>query len=189
MLDVVSAPDAVAPADADPLGEALPLLRDTLVRIADEARHPMVVTDATGRVLWRDTRDPAGHRPNHRWTFAACAVHEPDAGVVIGAVDVSGPVRAVHPTTPALVAAAARLADSLLAAQQAVRDELLLTRHQALLDRPRGEPAALLARTGRVLASHPAGWLPARVTVPPEDDDQWVLDPLPDGWLLRLPSA
>lgn len=36
--------------------------------------------------------------------------------------------------------AAANLADSLLAAQQAVRDDLLLTRHQALLDRPRGEP-------------------------------------------------
>lgn len=185
MLDGVSAPEAVA-ADADPLGEALPLLRDTLVRIADEARHPMVVTDATGRVLWRDTRDTAAHRTNHRWTFAACPVHEPDAGTVIGAVDVSGPVRSVHPTTPALVAAAANLTDSLLAAQQAVRDELLLTRHQALLDRPRGEPAALLARTGRVLASRPAGWLPARVTLPPDRDDPWVVAPIRDGWLLHL---
>jgi hypothetical protein len=176
----------------DPLATAIPLLSDTLVRIADEASHTMVVTDADGRVLWRDARRDRTGRPRHDWTPAACPVHDPDAGAVIGAVDVDGPVRTVHPTTPALVSAAARLAESLLVAQQAVRDELLLTRHLALLDRADGGPAALLALSGRVLACRPAGWLPERVTVGPDrrivlgDGGEAVLDPLPDGWLLRL---
>ena len=180
--------DAGAPSGGDALATALPLLRDTLVRIADEARHVMIVTDATGRVLWRDTRrDPDSH-PEHRWTPAACPVHEPDAGAVVGAVDVAGPVRtAVHPTTPALVLAAARLAEGLLAAQQAARDELLLARFLPLLDHLRDEPAALLTTSGRVLASNPEGWLPERVPVTP--DTGVLLTPLPDGWLLRLRVA
>jgi hypothetical protein len=191
VLDAGVAPGRGDPAP-DALATAIPLLRDTLVRIADEARHSMVVTDADGRVLWRDVRRGPDVRARHRWTSAACPVHDPDAGAVIGAVDVSGPVRSVHPTTPALVAAAAMLTESLLVAQQAVRDELLLARHLPLLDRTRGEPAALLALSGRVLLCNPEGWLPARVAV---DDGgrvavagggEAVLDPILGGWLLRL---
>jgi len=37
-----------------PLAEMLPVLRDGLVSVADAAWHIMVVTDAEGRVLWRD---------------------------------------------------------------------------------------------------------------------------------------
>lgn len=37
-----------------PLAAAIPLLRDTLVSIADEATHVMVVTDERGVVLWRE---------------------------------------------------------------------------------------------------------------------------------------
>jgi hypothetical protein len=175
----------------DPLTSAIPLLRDTLVRIADEVRHPMIVTDADGRVLWRDTRRGPGVRTRHRWTSAACPVHDADAGAVIGAVDVTGPARSVHPTIPALVAAAAMLTESLLVAQQAVQDELLLARHLPLLDGADGEPAALLALTGRVLACRPDGWLAERVAVGegdrvPVGDGVAVLDALPGGWLLRL---
>lgn len=39
---------------AHPLNEVLPLLRSTLVSIADEAMHVMLVTDAEGNILWRD---------------------------------------------------------------------------------------------------------------------------------------
>lgn len=39
---------------AHPLGEVLPLLRATLVSIADEAEHMMIVTDADGHILWRE---------------------------------------------------------------------------------------------------------------------------------------
>ena len=37
-----------------PLAPVMPLLRDTLVTIADQARHMMLVTDAQGHILWRE---------------------------------------------------------------------------------------------------------------------------------------
>ncbi|ODU99288.1 MAG: transcriptional regulator [Pseudonocardia sp. SCN 73-27] len=37
-----------------PLNSVMPLLRSTLVSIADEAMHVMLVTDAEGHILWRD---------------------------------------------------------------------------------------------------------------------------------------
>jgi hypothetical protein len=39
---------------AHPLNEVMPLLRSTLVSIADEAMHVMLVTDADGTILWRE---------------------------------------------------------------------------------------------------------------------------------------
>ncbi|MGQ0840724.1 GAF domain-containing protein [Actinokineospora sp.] len=39
---------------AHPLAQVLPLLRSTLVSIADEAMHLMIVTDADGHILWRE---------------------------------------------------------------------------------------------------------------------------------------
>jgi hypothetical protein len=39
---------------AHPLNEVMPLLRSTLVSIADEAMHIMLVTDADGTILWRE---------------------------------------------------------------------------------------------------------------------------------------
>ncbi|GIH26961.1 hypothetical protein Aph01nite_52710 [Acrocarpospora phusangensis] len=42
---------------AHPLSEMLPLLSHTVLQIADEAAHIMVITDADGHILWRD-----GHR-------------------------------------------------------------------------------------------------------------------------------
>ena len=40
--------------DGHPLNEVMPLLRSTLVSIADEAMHVMLVTDADGTILWRE---------------------------------------------------------------------------------------------------------------------------------------
>ncbi len=37
---------------AHPLAAALPVLRETLVGIADEAQHLMIITDADGNILW-----------------------------------------------------------------------------------------------------------------------------------------
>jgi hypothetical protein len=200
-----------------PLARVLPLLRDTLVAIADEALHLLVVTDAQGRILWCEgPRDVlrrarcadlvdgpwwdggAGRlvRTHHAWTGAACPVHDPDTGEVVGAVDVSAPSRSFHPTTLALVVAAARLAEGHLAAQLAVRDERLLARNLAHLTGLRDEPGALLTPTGRVLAAQPAGRLPARVALPRRGDrvaladgGEGVLEPLVEGWLLRLRAA
>jgi hypothetical protein len=57
---------------AHPLHEVLPLLRSTLVSIADEAMHVMLVTDADGTILWREgatsllhAADRAGLTPGH----------------------------------------------------------------------------------------------------------------------------
>jgi transcriptional regulator of acetoin/glycerol metabolism len=195
-----------------PLTGVLPLLRDTLVTIADEAMHMMIVTDAQGRILWREGRrdvlrrgervglvegtlwseesigtnamgtalasggavqiHAAEHlvRTYHRWTCAAAPIHDPETGAVIGVVDVTGPERTFHPTTLALVVAAARLAEGYLRTQLAVRDERLLSRNLPHLVGLRDEPGALLSPSGRVLAAQPSGWLPARVDLPAAGD-------------------
>lgn len=52
---VVYAPDDLPTLRAEhPLDAVMPLLRSTLVSIADEAMHVMLVTDAEGHILWRD---------------------------------------------------------------------------------------------------------------------------------------
>ncbi|GAA0947138.1 helix-turn-helix domain-containing protein [Pseudonocardia zijingensis] len=60
---------------AHPLNAVMPLLRSTLVSIADEAMHVMLVTDADGTILWRDgaaavlnAADEVGLTPGTRWT-------------------------------------------------------------------------------------------------------------------------
>jgi hypothetical protein len=115
---------------------------------------------------------------------------------VIGAVDVTGPVRTFHPTTLALVVAAARLAEGHLTAQRAMHDERLLARNLPHLTALRDEPGALLAPSGRVLAAQPLGWLPDRVALPTAGDrvalgdaGEGVLEPLAEGWLLRRHRA
>jgi hypothetical protein len=172
---------------AHPLTAVLPLLRDTLVAVADEYR--MVVTDAQGRVVGEDGRE-------HRLTSAAAQIHDPETGAVVGAVDVTGQAGTFHPTTLALVVAAARLAEGLLRTQLAVRDEQLLARNLPHLLGLRDEPGALLSPTGRVLAAQPPGRLPPRIDLPAAGDrvalaegHEGRLEPLADGWLLRLPPV
>jgi hypothetical protein len=221
-----------------PLVGVLPLLRDTLLTIADEAMHMMIVTDAQGRILWREGRrdvlrrgeqvglvegtlwseesvgtnamgtalasggavqiHAAEHlvRTYHRWTCAAAPVHDPETGAVIGVVDVTGPERTFHPTTFALVVAAARLAEGFLRTQLAVRDERLLARNLPHLVGLRDEPGALLSPSGRVLAAQPSDWLPPRIDlpatgnrVPLAEGDEGQLEPLAEGWLLRRPRS
>ncbi|NUW32738.1 GAF domain-containing protein [Nonomuraea sp. SMC257] len=61
--------------DAHPLRPLLPLLTETLARMADESRHIVVVTDRDGRVLWRDGNlgvmriaDRIGLSEGHGWS-------------------------------------------------------------------------------------------------------------------------
>lgn len=223
--------------EAHPLEPVLAILRRTLLTIADEAVHMMIVTDAGGHILWREgcagvlhdaddvalvegtrwSEDSVGTnamgtaladrravqihsaehlvRLYHPWTCAAAPIHDPDSGEVLGAVDLTGPLRTFHPSTLALVTAAAELAEGRLAAELAARDERLRVRHQASLD-GLGGPGALLAPRGRVIAANPGGWLPTRITLPGEGDrvdlgehGEGVLEPLPgksDGWLMRV---
>ena len=51
-------------------------------------------------------------RSHHPWTRAAAPVRDPRDGGVLGVVDLSGPIRTVHPSTLALATTAAKLAES-----------------------------------------------------------------------------
>jgi hypothetical protein len=222
--------------DGHPLAAVLPMLRDSLVAIADEAMHMMIVTDGEGHILWcegqsdvrrigesvgltegmRWTEDAVGTnamgtalaadrpvqihsaehlvRRYHVWTCAAAPIHDPDTGTVIGSIDITGPIRTFHPATMALVTTTARLAEAHLRGALAQRDEALRARNLTHLASLRDEPGALLTPSGRVLASQPLGWLPERLALPRDGDrvdlgarGEGLLEPLPEGFLLRVP--
>lgn len=220
--------------EAHPLAPVLPVLRQMLVSIADDAEHVMIVTDAEGLILWREgaanqlvradrvglsegtrwsesaigtnamgttlaTGEPvqiysAEHlvRRYHTWTCAAAPVRDPETGVLLGSIDVSGPLRTVHPAMLSLVTATAQLAEGQLRAQLAVRDERLRRANMPHLEALRGRPGALLSAGGRVLAAQ-ACLLPATVdvrrgggTVALPDGRIATMEPLAEGYLLRL---
>jgi hypothetical protein len=228
---VVYSSDEVADVrSAHPLAEVVPLLRDALVSIADEAKHVMIVTDADGNILWREGSPSvrlladkvrltegtgwservigtnamgtslaldrpvqihsAEHlvRAYHDWTCAAAPVHDPDTGLLLGAIDVTGPVSTRHPATLALVTAVAQLAEGQLRARMHARDERLRSENMAHL---RGVTGALIGPTGRVLVNESGGPLPDRLTVTPgplslPDGREAELSPLTAGYLLRV---
>ncbi|TDW17810.1 GAF domain-containing protein [Kribbella kalugense] len=221
-----------------PLQAVLPVLRQTLTTIADEASHIMIITDAQGMILWREgaadvkrqadrialsegavwSEDQIGTngmgtslavgkpvqiysaehlvRRIHEWTCAAAPVHDPDTGKLIGAVDVSGPLRTVHPAMVALVTAAAQLAEGQLRVRMAAADEMLRARNMRHLMALGDAPGALLTPSGRVLAVQPLEWLPDRLIVPDGadridlgDGREGLLEPLDEGYLLRIPGT
>ncbi|TDD28717.1 transcriptional regulator [Kribbella turkmenica] len=221
-----------------PLRAVLPVLRQTLTSIADEASHIMIITDAQGTILWRegaaDVRRQADRialsegaiwsedmigtngmgtslavgkpvqihsaehlvRRIHEWTCAAAPVHDPDTGKLLGAVDVSGPLRTVHPAMVALVTAAAQLAEGQLRVRMAAADEMLRARNMRHLMALGDAPGALLTPTGRVLAVQPLEWLPDRLVVPDGTDRidlgdgrEGLIEPLDEGYLLRMPGT
>lgn len=133
-------------------------------------------------------------RTYHRWTCAAAPIHDPDTGGLLGTVDVSGLLQDLHPAVVRLVSATAQLAESHLRMRMAVRDEELRTRNMPHLTALRDEPAALLAASGRVLASTAHGAWPERVEIPAraqrialDDGTQAQVEPLTEGYLLRIP--
>lgn len=131
-------------------------------------------------------------RSHHSWTCAGAPIRDGRTGKVLGVVDVSGPAATVHPTTVALVATVARLAES-----------RLREAHLVGLDRLRTVAAPLLAGlAGPGLAVDGDGWVaavgrlapPNRVTLPAAVDGShlWLpelgqcsVEPLPGGWLLQ----
>jgi GAF domain len=221
---------------AHPLNEVMPLLRSTLVSIADEAMHVMLVTDADGTILWREgaTRllhaaDTTGLSPGfsvseasigtnamgttlavdqpvqihsaehlvrayHIWTCAAAPVHDPDTGLILGAIDISGPIHTVHPAMAQLVSATAQLAENQLRVRLAIADERLRVRNMPHLASLRDREGALVTSSGRIIASEPYGIWPERVTVPADggrvtldDGREMEVEPLAEGFLLHAP--
>src|ERR1044072_6365252 len=123
--------------EVHPLQSLLPLLAQSLAHIAAESDHMMVVTDADGRVLWRDGNpgvlrdgnsgvlrvatepdrtEPCTDRPLmrvlHVQSRSAALIIDPDTDRVLGCVDISGTARSPHPATVALVCATATLAET-----------------------------------------------------------------------------
>lgn len=132
-------------------------------------------------------------RTYHEWTCAASPVHDPDTGRVLGAIDLSGPLHTMHPALLALVCTTSTLVEKHLSQVVAERDEALRARQAHHLAALRGEPGALLNRSGRVIATASAGvTLPDRVDLdeaePSQltaDGRQLVVEPLDEGYLLR----
>ncbi|MEU5261852.1 GAF domain-containing protein [Amycolatopsis sp. NPDC021455] len=234
---VYASDDLTSLRETHPLAPVLPVLRQMLVSIADDAEHLMIVTDADGLILWREgaagqllrgdrvgltegtrwseaaigtnamgtalaTGEPvqiysAEHlvRRYHTWTCAAAPVRDPETGVLLGSIDVSGPLRTVHPAMLALVTATAQLAEGQLRARLAVRDERLRRVNMPHLEALRGRPGALLSPAGRVLAAQSCP-LPSTVdvrraggTIALPDGRLATVEPLSEGYLLRLSSA
>ncbi|OFA46536.1 diguanylate cyclase [Streptomyces fradiae] len=74
-----------------PLAAVLPTLREGLVSVADAARHIMVVTDADGRVLWRDGNarvrleaDRIGLEPGSSWAEESVGTNGIGTALVTG---------------------------------------------------------------------------------------------------------
>ncbi|TDC81373.1 helix-turn-helix domain-containing protein [Actinomadura sp. 7K507] len=159
---------------------------------------------ATGRPEYVYAAEHIAH-VLHCWSCAGAPITDPDSGRVIGCIDVSATVRSLHPATVALVATAARLAESRLENEMRRRDERLRER---LLPHLRGLGAAglLVTATGRILippastgvpggAAAGEGWQGRRVNVPASggavtlpDGRTAVAEPLGEAFLLRLPG-
>jgi hypothetical protein len=101
------------------------------------------------------------------WTCAAAPVHDPDTGHMIGVIDLTGEMASVHPHSMAVATATAQAVEAQLRLRMVERDGRLLARHGGRLANG-SEPRALIAASGRVIASEPDGWLPVmRVSPPP----------------------
>jgi hypothetical protein len=217
-----------------PLARVLPVLRQTLVSIADDAEHVMIIADAGGHILWREGASKVCHRADdvllsegtrwseqamgtnamgtslvtgqpvqiysaehlvrtyHAWTCAAAPVRDPDTGDLLGTIDVSGPLRTVHPAMLALVTAAAQLAEGQLRARMEAADERVREANRDTLASLSGRPGALLSARGRVLSTTAWPALPPRLdvsapsgTLTLPDGSHATLEPLREGFLLR----
>jgi hypothetical protein len=177
-------------------GNARVCLRADAVALAEGTRwnEGSIGTNAMGTAL--ATGEPvqiysAEHLVStyHNWTCAAAPLRDPDTGKVLGVVDISGPLRTVHPAMVSLVKAAVALAEGQLRVTMSLRDERLRARNMSHLA---GHTGALLGPSGRVLAAQPHGMaLPATVDVSlPEaalpDGSTGRIEPLDEGYLLLI---
>jgi hypothetical protein len=101
------------------------------------------------------------------WTCAAAPVTDPDTQQVIGVIDLTGEMSTVHPHSMAVATATAQAVEAQLRCTMLDRDGRLLARFGDQLSSGSG-PHALVAPSGRVIASQPLGWLPTgRLNLPP----------------------
>ena len=101
----------------------------------------------------------------HGWWCSAAPIHDPVTGVLLGVVDISGPLRTAHPHSLGLVSAAAGMAEDSLRFRRAADEDRLRAAYlerTATLGRHR---SAMVDRDGRVLIAQPAGWVGGAIDV------------------------
>jgi hypothetical protein len=134
-------------------------------------------------------------RTYHSWTCAACPVHDPETGKLLGAIDLSGPLHTMHPALLALVVTSAHLVESQLRLHMNAKDELFRERHAHHLTQFQGDHAALLSASGRIVASEPHSWLAQgdQILLDPVDGkavldngEQAEVEAIGEGYLLRM---
>ncbi|MCF0086887.1 MULTISPECIES: GAF domain-containing protein [unclassified Streptomyces] len=218
-----------------PLRHVVPVLRETLLSVAEPAHHIMVVADAEGRVLWREGGAPVLRRADGmglevgadwseealatngvgtplvarrpvqvfsgehfvrallRWTCAGAPINDPRDGRLLGIVNVSGPLEAMHPTTLAWVDSLARLAEARLRELHLTSLERLRAVAAPLMARMDGSGALAVDRDGWTAAVASLPYTP-RVVLPASLSagrgsvpglGPCAVEPLPGGWLLR----
>ena len=100
------------------------------------------------------------------WTCAAAPVHDPDTGRVLGVIDLTSRMSTVHPHSFAVAVATAGAVEAHLRCLMHEHDARLRSRYR---DRvlAGGDDRALVTSSGRVIATNPAGWMPAdRIEIP-----------------------
>jgi hypothetical protein len=87
--------------------------------------------------------------PVHGWTCSAAPLHDPRTGELLGVLDLSGPLQTAHPHSLALVNAAARMIESVLAREA--------TERAATAKDPAPHAFLMAPRAGVAVASAPPG--------------------------------
>ncbi|MGW7259070.1 GAF domain-containing protein [Streptomyces sp. NPDC054834] len=167
------------------------------LEVGADWREDVVGTNGVGTsaVVRRPVQVFAGEhfvRSHTSWTCTGAPVTDPRDGRLLGVVDISGPLKTMHPATLAWVDSVAKLAEARL-------KELHLTS----LERLRAEAAPVLARVGgRAVVVDRDGWTAAvtglpytpRVGLPTalSAGRRWLpvlglcsVEPLAGGWLVR----
>ncbi len=90
-------------------------------------------------------------RAVHDWTCSAAPVHDPETGLMVGVIDLSGELNTAHPHSLSLVDALARRIEEALRARLLARDVALRERYANLVGRGPHHAMALVLPSGRVL--------------------------------------
>jgi hypothetical protein len=112
-----------------------------------------------------------------RWTCSAAPIHDPDSGLLLGVIDLTGDFSTVQTHSLAVATATAQAVETALRMEMHDRDLRLRERYGHAVAAAPGS-RALVTRTGRPITTVPASWrADGRLAIPP------------GGGRLKLPSG